>query len=55
MSCSDEVQNEIMCGLEALESFALNAILPGDGEYVKISCLRRQTIEEDRSGSVARE
>jgi hypothetical protein len=42
-----EAQNEIMCGLEAQEAFALTAIRPRDGEYVKISCLRRGRLAED--------
>jgi hypothetical protein len=42
-----EAQNEIMCGLEAQEAFALTAISPRDGEYVKISCLRRGRLAED--------
>jgi hypothetical protein len=53
-----DVSNEIMCGLEAQEMFARTAILPRDGQYVKISCIRRQppaTIEGERSESVVRE
>jgi len=49
-----EARNEIMCGLQAQEMFAKTSILPRDGEYVKISCVRRRpTMEGDRSGSVA--
>jgi hypothetical protein len=42
-----EARNEIMCGLEAQEMFARTAILPKDGEYVKISCIRRRAVAED--------
>jgi hypothetical protein len=42
-----EVRNEIMCGLEAQEMFAKTAILPRDGEYVKISCVRQRALAED--------
>jgi hypothetical protein len=42
-----EVQNEGMCGLEAQEAFALTAIRPRNGEYVKISCLRRRPAADD--------
>ena len=42
-----EVRNEIMCGLEAQEMFARTAILPKNGEYVKISCVRRRTLAEN--------
>jgi hypothetical protein len=49
-----EAGNEIMCGLQAQEMFAKTSIRPRDGEYVKISCVRRRpTMEGDRSGSVA--
>jgi hypothetical protein len=41
-----EVQNEVMCGLEAQETFALTAIRPRDGEYVKIACLRRGRADD---------
>jgi hypothetical protein len=36
-----ESRNEIMCGSQAQEMFAKTSILPRDGEYVKISCVRR--------------
>jgi hypothetical protein len=39
-----EVRSEIMCGLQAQEMFAKTAILPRDGEYVKIACVRRRTL-----------
>jgi hypothetical protein len=39
-----EARNEIMCGLEAQEMFAKTAIAPRDGEYVKISCIRRRSL-----------
>ena len=42
-----EAQNEIMCGLQAQEMFAGTAIRPKDGEYVKISCIRRRTLAEN--------
>ncbi|HKN29980.1 MAG TPA: hypothetical protein VJY34_19745 [Roseiarcus sp.] len=42
-----EANNEIMCGLEAQEMFAKTAILPKNGEYVKISCIRRRTLAEN--------
>jgi hypothetical protein len=42
-----EVRNEIMCGLEAQEMFAKTTILPRDGEYVKISCVRQSGVAED--------
>jgi hypothetical protein len=42
-----EVRNEIMCGLEAQEMFAKTTILPRDGEYVKISCVREQRLSEE--------
>ncbi len=42
-----EAQNEIMCGLQVQEMFAGTAIRPKDGEYVKISCLRRRTLAEN--------
>lgn len=42
-----EVRSEIMCGLEAQEMFARTAIRPRDGEYLKISCVRRRTIAEE--------
>ena len=42
-----EVTNEIMCGLEAQEMFALTAIRPKDGEYMKISCVRHQKLAKD--------
>jgi hypothetical protein len=51
-----EARNEIMCGLQAQEMFAKTSILPRDGEYVKISCVRRrpdQTIERDIMSSIA--
>jgi hypothetical protein len=42
-----EVSNEIMCGLEAQEMFARTAIHPKAGEYMKISCVRRQKLAEN--------
>jgi hypothetical protein len=42
-----EAQNEIMCGLEAQETFALTAIRPREGEYVKISCLGCRRLADD--------
>jgi hypothetical protein len=42
-----EVQNEMMCGLEGQETLALTAIRPRDGEYVKISCVRRRPLAND--------
>ncbi len=42
-----EASNEIMCGLAAQEMFARTSILPKDGEYVKISCVRRRTLAEN--------
>ena len=33
--------NEIACGIEAQEMIALTSIRPRDGEYFKISCVRR--------------
>ena len=42
-----EVRNEIMCGLQAQEMFAQTAIAPKDGQYVKISCIRRRAVAED--------
>ncbi|HXZ15313.1 MAG TPA: hypothetical protein VEH77_04965 [Roseiarcus sp.] len=33
--------SEIACGLEAQQVMAQTAIRPGDGEYLKISCVRR--------------
>jgi hypothetical protein len=42
-----EARNEVMCGLEAQETVALTAVRPGDGEYVKISCLRRRPPTSD--------
>jgi hypothetical protein len=33
--------SEIACGLEAQEMIAQTAIRPRDGEYLKISCVRR--------------
>jgi hypothetical protein len=42
-----EARNEIMCGLQAQEMFAQTSIQPKDGEYVKISCVRRRTLVEN--------
>jgi hypothetical protein len=42
-----EAHNEMMCGLVAQEMFATTAIQPKDGEYIKISCVRRQTVAEN--------
>ena len=42
-----DVHNEIMCGLQAQEMFAKTAIEPTNGEYVKISCVRRRALPED--------
>jgi hypothetical protein len=42
-----EARNEIMCGLGAQEMFARTAIVPSNGEYVKISCVRRRTVVEN--------
>ena len=42
-----EARNEIMCGKEAQEMFARTAILPKNGQYVKISCIRRRTLAEN--------
>jgi hypothetical protein len=42
-----EVENEIMCGREAQETLALTAIRPRDGEYIKISCVRRRPLAND--------
>jgi predicted nucleotidyltransferase len=39
-----EVHNEIMCGLQAQEMFATTAIQPKDGEYLKVSCVRREAL-----------
>jgi hypothetical protein len=33
--------NEIACGIEAQEMIAQTAIRPREGEYLKISCVRR--------------
>ncbi len=33
--------NEIACGIEAQEMIAQTSIRPRDGEYLKISCVRR--------------
>lgn len=41
--------NEIACGIEAQEMMALTSIRPRDGEYIKISCLRRKSDEVERS------
>jgi hypothetical protein len=48
-----DARNEIMCGLQAQEMFAKTAIVPSNGEYVKISCVRRFSLPED--GSVVRD
>ena len=48
-----DVRSEIMCGLQAQEMFAKTAITPSNGEYVKISCVRRVPRPED--GPVTRE
>jgi len=37
-----DVRNEIMCGLAAQEMVARTSISPREGEYLKISCLRRR-------------
>jgi hypothetical protein len=42
-----EAPNEIMCGLYAQEMFARTAMVPKDGEYVKISCVRHRTVAQD--------
>ena len=42
-----EARNEVMCGLQAQEMFARAAILPKDGEYVKITCIRRRPLIEN--------
>ncbi len=42
-----EAHDEIMCGLQAQEMFAKTAIAPKDGEYIKISCVRRQALAEN--------
>jgi hypothetical protein len=42
-----EARNEIMCGLAAQEMFAQTAIRPKDGEYLKITCVRRRTVAEN--------
>lgn len=34
--------SEIACGIEAQEMIAQTAIRPRDGEYLKISCIRRR-------------
>lgn len=48
-----DVRNEIMCGLQAQEMFAKTAIVPSNGEYVKITRVRRPALPED--GSVTRD
>ena len=42
-----DVQNEVMCGLEAQEAFARTPLRPTNGEYVKISCQRRRRVATD--------
>lgn len=37
--------NEIACGIEAQEMIAQTAIRPREGEYLKISCVRRKVDE----------
>ncbi len=48
--------NEIACAIEAQEMIAQTSIRPRDGEYLKISCLRRKSEaqrETDGNGAVS--
>ena len=40
-----EARNEIMCGLAAQEMAASTSITPRNGEYLKISCVRRRASD----------
>jgi len=40
-------RSEIMCGLGAQEMFARTALQPKDGQYVKITCVRRRIAAEN--------
>ena len=42
-----DARNEIMCGLAAQEMFAQTSIRPRNGEYLKISCVRRPATAND--------
>jgi len=42
-----QANNEFMCGLGAQEMFARSAIQPKDGEYIKISCVRRKVVAQN--------
>ena len=44
-----QTDNEIACGIEAQEMIAQTAIRPTEGEYLKISCVRRRVDEANRA------